>query len=162
MKSPATLSALFLVGIANAQSTPAVGQDSHGKVNMAEKIFDPKRDTAKDISEAIKLATKKNKHILLDVGGNWCIWCHRLDNTFETDKEVAHLLKNYVVVKVNFSSDNPNKAALATYPPITTGYPHLFVLDKAGKVIQDQDSGLLESGDHHDPAKIISFLKKWS
>jgi thioredoxin-related protein len=129
---------------------------------MSEKIFDPKRDTAKDIAEGIKLATKQNKHILLDVGGNWCSWCHKLDHLFKTDKTVAGLLKQYVVVQVNFSPDNENTAVLANYPKITTGYPHLFVLDKTGKVIQDQDTGKLESGDHHDPAKVIEFLKKFA
>ena len=33
--------------------------------------FDPKRDATKDIAGAIKIATKQNKRILLDVGGNW-------------------------------------------------------------------------------------------
>ena len=33
--------------------------------------FDPKRDAAKDIANAVKAATKQNKRILLDVGGNW-------------------------------------------------------------------------------------------
>ncbi len=156
---------LSLVSFACAQdgvkeAPPARGTGTQ-KVDMNEKIFDPKRDTAKDIADAVTKAGKENKHILLDVGGNWCIWCHRLDMLFKSDKDVASLLKKYVVVKVNFSPDNENKAVLANYPAITTGYPHLFVLDKTGKVIQDQDTGLLESGDHHDPAKVIEFLKKW-
>ena len=158
------LSAFFIVGHANAQEAPAVavGPGSHGKVKMSEKIFDPKRDAAKDIADAIKLATKQNKHILVDVGGNWCSWCHKLDTLFKTDKDVAALLKNYVVVKVDFGDEkNENKAVLSNYPPITTGYPHLFVLDKTGKLIRDQDTGKLESGDHHDPAKVIEFLTKW-
>lgn len=33
--------------------------------------FDPKRDAAKDIAKAVVAATKQNKRILLDVGGNW-------------------------------------------------------------------------------------------
>ena len=163
MKSLATLSALLVAGLANAQGgqNETSTKTTHPAVNMSEKIFDDKRDSAKDIASAIKLATKQNKHILLDVGGNWCIWCHRLDTTFTTDKEVASLLKQYVVVKVNWSKENENKAVLANYPKIVTGFPHLFVLDKTGKLIQDQDSGLLETGDHHDPEKIMTFLKKW-
>ena len=163
MKSFALLSALFIVGSAFGQgSVASTGQTSHSAVDMSEKIFDPTKDTAKDIADAVKLAGKTNKHILLDVGGNWCIWCHRLDATFKSNTEVASLLKQYIVVQVNFSKENENTAVLSKLPKITTGYPHLFVLDKTGKVIQDQDSGLLETGDHHDPAKVITFLKKWA
>ena len=165
MKSLAILSAILVVGLAHAQGSVAAAtaaQGTHNGVNMAEKIFDPARDSAKDVADAIKLATKQNKHILLDVGGNWCIWCHRLDTTFKTNKDVAELLKKFVVVKIDFSPPaHDNQALLANYPKITTGYPHLFVLDKTGKVIQDQDTGQLETGDHHDPAKVIAFLTKW-
>lgn len=124
--------------------------------------FDPKRDAAKDISNAITLAKKENKRIMLDVGGEWCGWCHKLDKLFMTDAEIGkELKKGYIVVKVNFSQENENKEVLSKYPKIV-GYPHLFVLDKTGKLIHSQDTGLLETGDHHDPAKVMTFLKKWA
>lgn len=155
----AVVSALSIAqgGVAAAQG----GGVTQTKINMSEKIFDPKRDSAKDIADAIKLAKKEKKNILLDVGGNWCSWCHKLDDLFKTDAKVGALLKNYIVVKVNFSQDNENKAVLANYPKIT-GYPHLFVLDRNGKLKHSQDTGLLETGDHHDPAKVIEFLTKFS
>ena len=155
---------LFTVFVVAAAFGAAYGQGSTSTAaapaRKSENIFDPTRDTAKDIADAIKTATKQNKHILLDVGGNWCSWCHKLDTLFKTDAEVGKLLEKYVVVKVNFSPENQNKAVLAKYPKID-GYPHIFVLDKKGKLIQSQDTGKLESGDHHDPAKVIEFLKKW-
>lgn len=125
-------------------------------------MFDPKRDAAKDIEAAIKTAQKLNKRVILDVGGEWCIWCKKLDQFFIDNKDCAEVLKkNYVVVKVNFSQDNENKDVLAKYPKIS-GYPHLFVLDKTGKLLHSQDTGLLETGDHHDHDKVMAFLKKWS
>lgn len=140
------------------------GQVNSGppKVDMTKKIFDPTRDTAKDIADAIKQATKEKKRILLDVGGNWCIWCRRLDLLMETDKQIRDALKQkFVVVKVNFSPENKNESILSKYPAVT-GYPHLFVLEKDGKLLHSQDTGLLETGDHHDPAKVMEFLNKWS
>ena len=91
--------------------------------------FDPKRDPAKDLAEAVKVAKKQNKRILLDVGGEWCGWCHKLDKFFATNLEAAKILKEkYFVVKVNFSPENENVAFLSKYPKIS-GYPHLFVLE---------------------------------
>ena len=59
------------------------------------------------------------------------------------------------------SPENENKVVLSKYPKVKA-YPHLFVLDKSGKLIHSQDTGELETGDHHDPAKVIPFLKKWA
>lgn len=124
--------------------------------------FDPARDAAKDIADAVKIAQKKNKRILLDVGGEWCGWCHKLDKFFLENTDAAKILKErYIVVKINFSQENKNEAVLSKYPKIV-GYPHLFVLDKNGKLLHSQDTGLLETGDHHDPAKVIPFLQKWA
>lgn len=141
---------LGLVGVALAQPKPT------------RETFDPKRDAAKDIAAAIKTAQKTNKRIILDVGGEWCIWCKRLDQFFLDNRDCADLLKkNFVVVKVNFSKENENREVLSKYPKIS-GYPHLFALDKDGKLLHSQDTGLLEEGDHHDRAKVMEFLKKWS
>ena len=154
MKTPLTiLIALFAIAFTVIPST-ALCQE--------REKFDPKRDTAKDIANAVTLAKKQNKRILLDVGGEWCPWCHKLDKFFLDDKECAKILKDkFVVVKVNFSQENENKAVLSKYPEIP-GYPHLFVLDKTGKLLHSQGTGDLETGDHHDHDKVLTFLKKWS
>ena len=132
-----------------------------GSTQEREK-FDPKRDSAKDIDSAIVKARKENKRIILDVGGEWCPWCKKLDQFFIDNKDCADILrKKFVVVKVNFSQENKNERVLSRYPKIN-GYPHLFVLDKDGKLLHSQDTGLLETGDHHDHDKVIEFLKKWS
>ena len=124
--------------------------------------FDPKRDAAKDVANAIKQAKKQNKRVLIDVGGEWCIWCHKLEDFFQTNNDIRQFRdKNYVFVKVNFSEENKNEVVLSKYPTIP-GYPHLFVLDKEGKLLQSQDTGLLETGDHHDRDKVLEFLKKWA
>ncbi|MEZ0325532.1 MAG: thioredoxin family protein [Fimbriimonas sp.] len=152
------LIALCLFGsalVARAQVSAEASEKAHAK-------FDPKRDAAKDIADAVVLAKKQNKRIILDVGGEWCGWCKKLDKFFETDMESAEILKKkFIVVKVNYSQENENKTVLSKYPEIK-GYPHLFVLDKNGKLLHSQDTGLLETGDHHDHDKVLAFLTKWS
>jgi len=124
--------------------------------------FDPNRNAAEDIKNAIIEATKSNRRIILDVGGNWCIWCKRLDTLFMRNKDLAEFMhKNYVVVKINFSQENENEKVLSQYPKIK-GYPHLFVLEKDGKLLHSQDTGELESGKGHSREKVFEFLKKWA
>ncbi len=124
--------------------------------------FDPARDPEKDLLDAVKEAKRTNKRILLDIGGDWCIWCHYLDKFFEENKDVSEFMhKNYVVVKVNYSKENENKEFFAKFPEVD-GYPHFFVLDKNGKLLHSQSTGELEKGRGHDREKVFSFLKKWA
>jgi thioredoxin-related protein len=132
------------------------------KEYMPVTKFDPARDAAKDIEDAIAEAKKSNRRILLDVGGEWCIWCHRLDDFIESNYEIKNYLhKNYVVVKVNFSKENKNEEVLSKYPEIP-GYPHFFVLEKIGKLLHSQDTGDLEYEKSYSAEKMMAFLKKWA
>jgi thioredoxin-related protein len=122
--------------------------------------FDPNRDAAKDLELAIAEAQISNRNILLDVGGEWCIWCHKLDQFFEDNPDVNEFLhKNYVVLKINYSPENKNEAFLSQYPEIP-GYPHFFVLDQNGKFLHSQGTGDLEEGGGHDKKKVFQFLKR--
>lgn len=124
--------------------------------------YDPARDAAKDIDAAVLEAARSGRRVLLEVGGEWCIWCHRLDAFWEEYPDIAELLDaNYVMVKVNFSPDNENKEVLSRYPEIP-GYPHFFVLDADGSLLHSQDTGKLETGDRHDPEKVLAFLEEWA
>jgi thiol:disulfide interchange protein len=151
-----TLALVVVAPHAAAQVAPAAEKKQ-------ERVkFDPKRDGAKDVQAAVAKATKENKRILLDVGGEWCIWCKRMDEFFIAQKDIGAMLKkNFIVVKVNFSPENENKELLSKYPKIT-GYPHMFVLEKDGSFLHSQDTALLEEGSGYSREKMIAFLAKWT
>jgi thiol:disulfide interchange protein len=124
--------------------------------------FDPARDPAQDVAAAVATAKAQGKRVLVDVGGEWCSWCHILDRFVEANADVQALRdRSYVWVKVNWSNENKNEAFLARWPSIK-GYPHLFVLDADGKLVHSQDTGQLESGKSYDRAKMIAFLTQWA
>lgn len=123
--------------------------------------FDPLRDPFNDLQIAVDNATKTNKRIILDVGGEWCIWCHRIDAFMRDTEEVKSLIEeNFIIVKVNYSKENKNEKFLSQYPAIE-GYPHFFVLDSDGKLLHSQSTGDLEKDKDYDKEKFIFFLKQW-
>jgi thiol:disulfide interchange protein len=126
------------------------------------KIFDPDRDAAKDIEAAIAEAARTGKRVLVEVGGNWCVWCHEMERYFEEHTDLRALRdRNYVTVKVNWSPENKNEAVLSKYSAIP-GYPHLFVLDNSGRLLHSQDTGKLEDGKKsYDLKKFTAFLTQW-
>ena len=122
--------------------------------------FDPARDAAADVAAAVSLAKAQGKRVLVDVGGEWCIWCHILDRLIATDQEVRRLRDdNYIWVKVNFSPANKNEWLLSRWPKVK-GYPHLFVLDEQGNLVHSQPSGELEKGKDYDRYKVLQFLRQ--
>lgn len=123
--------------------------------------FDPNRNPDNDLKSAIAFAKLNNKNIILDVGGEWCIWCHRIDDFMKRTEEVKSLLDKYfVIVKVNYSKENKNENFLSKYPVIE-GYPHFFILDSKGKLLHSQNTGELEEDKDYDKEKFVAFLNKW-
>ncbi len=156
------VAAILPAGGYAGERVPESGPADSGKVAEFPQKFDPRRDAAQDIRNAIAAAKGSHRRILLDVGGEWCIWCRRLDTLFASHPDIDEFLhRNFVVVKLNWSPENRNVEVLSKYPKIP-GYPHFFVLDSDGKLLRSQDTGALESGNHHDPGKVLAFLKRWA
>lgn len=142
------LAAFALVPLASAQALP--------------DRFDPKRDPEKDLAAALAQARAEGKRVIVDVGGEWCVWCHILDRFFASNADLDALRSSrYVWLKVNFSKENENRAFLARWPKVA-GYPHLFVLDADGKLLHSQDTGALERGRSYDAEKVRAFLERWA
>ena len=137
-----------------------LGLTAYTQVN----IYNPNADAKAEIANAISKAKQENKHIFIQIGGNWCPWCVKLNNFLDTDSTLSEILsKNYVVVKVNYSKENKNIDVLENLDkPQRFGFPVLVILDSNGKRIHTQDTGLLESGEGYDRKKVMNFLKNWT
>lgn len=123
--------------------------------------YDPSRDPAADLQTAIGVAQKEHKRILLEIGGEWCVWCHIMDKFYEDHPALLKLRKDhYVLIKVNYSEENQNAAFLGQYPEIA-GYPHVFVLESDGSLLHSQNTGELEEGKSYNLEKFTSFLATW-
>lgn len=127
-------------------------------------LYDPAADAAAELREARVRATAEHKHVLVQVGGNWCSWCRKLDKLIAGNDTLRALVDdNYVLVRVNYSKENRNREVLAALDfPQRFGFPVLVVLDAAARRLHTQDSGLLEGGGAHDPDKVRGFLMQWT
>ena len=82
--------------------------------NHSQGPYDPSRDPFKDFELAQKQATEDDKLILIQIGGNWCSWCIRLERFFDKSPKIKELRDDtFVVMKVNVSSENYNEDFLA-------------------------------------------------
>lgn len=85
-----------------------------------------------------------------------------MSGLLNTNAEIARIIKeHYVVVLIDVDKGHNEDVVKRYGDPTRFGLPVLVVLDSDGKHLTTQDTGKLEQGDHHDPAKVIAFLEKW-
>lgn len=151
----------FVIVIALSINT-LVGQSTQTPKNT--KLYDPGSDAKAEIAKAIKKAKAENKHLLLQIGGNWCGWCIAFDKKLKSNDTLRIAVeKNYLVYHVNFSKENKNLEVLASLGyPQRFGFPVFVVIDGEGKRIHTQNSVYLEEGKGHSTKKILTFLNNWS
>ena len=157
-------------------ATVAVEQDSAAiaeakkKAAAEEKAKLPKPYNAAEnaearIAELVKQAKAENKNIILQAGGNWCIWCLRFNDFVQTTPELKEIVDaNYLYYHLNYSPENKNEKVFAKYdnPGEKFGYPVFVVLDHNGKMIHTQDSAVLEEGKGYSTQKVKEFFLKWT
>lgn len=135
--------------------------------NATETSFDPNiyslsSDPAQDLQKTIIVARKENKRILLEIGGDWCIWCRIMDDFYKTHNDLLKLREDkYVLLKVNYSSENKNQTFLSQYPSIP-GFPHIFILESDGSFLHSQNTSDLEEGQSYNLGKFTAFLQSWA
>lgn len=98
----------------------------------------------RNLDQAIELAQKANKHILVNfTGSDWCSWCHRLrDEVFEQPEFSEFAAEELVLVRFDFpksfslpaGEDSYNKKMLSKYG--VKGFPSIFLLDDQGKTVK--------------------------
>lgn len=123
--------------------------------------YDEQQDIAADLAATIARATAENKRILLQIGGEWCGWCHRISDYMESNERVRQLVdEHFVVMKVTYPSDNA-ESFLSQYPDVNA-YPHFFVLESDGTFLHAQGTGELEHESSYDEEVFCQFLNDWT
>jgi hypothetical protein len=129
---------------------------------MSRPLFDPARDPFADMRAAFEQANREHKNILVDVGGDWCIWCHRLEQ-FILDHPPLRALRDehYITVKVYIGEDDTNVDFLQRLPPFES-VPHLFVYNSQGYLLCSQPTDPFEVGESYSYEQVETFLKRWA
>ena len=128
------------------------------------KLYNPEADAASAISQGVALAKGENKHLFIQIGGNWCPWCLKFHKFCASDSQIDSLMsKNFIVIKVNYSKENRNLETLKKLEfPQRFGFPVFVILDANGKRIHTQNSSYLEEGESYSKKRVLDFLKQWS
>jgi len=126
------------------------------------QVYDDQRDPFKDAAAALALAKETNRQVLIEIGGNWCSWCHKMDSFLAKNPDIYQALHSqYVLLKINVSDSNENNDFMESLPPVL-GYPHMYVSTAQGKMILSKDTAELLNDNNYSREQWLSFLSKWS
>lgn len=137
-----------------------------------KKVYNEDINPIEQIDQAIVKAKAEGKHVVCQVGGNWCIWCLRFTDFITKDTSISQFIdENFVYIHVNYNpkkSEGEAKAqqAAALMKRLNNcgrfGFPVFVILDHEGNVIHIQDSSFLEEGEGYDKEKVMRFFKNWT
>lgn len=129
------------------------------------KLYNPNANVVNEFAAALMKANMEKKHVLMQIGGNWCKWCLRFNKFCNGNREIDSLLKaDFVVMHVNHSKENKNLPFLETLGyPQRFGFPVFIITNANGERLHTQSSWFLEDGkEGYDAEKTIAFLKDWN
>ena len=126
------------------------------------RIYDPARDAFQDGHAAIKLAKETRRRILIEVGGDWCKWCHILDEFLNSNPEIkAELHQKFVMLKINVSDENSNEKFLRAFPK-PLGYPHMYVTENNGNIVLSKDTADFLVNGKYSRQRFLDFFQRWA
>lgn len=153
------LSLLILTILIISSTVLAQSTDTQKK-----KLYDPSADAKAEIAAAVKKAEIEGKHVLLQIGGNWCGWCILFDKKVNSNDTLRLALEeNFIVYHLNYSKENKNVDVMSSLEfPQRFGFPVFVILDGKGNRLHTQNSAYLEQGKGHNTDKVLAFFKHWS
>lgn len=135
-------------------------------LNMsANAQYNPTANPFEQVRDVVAKTNVSQKHILVSIGGDWCIWCKRFNKVMEENDTLAQFTaQHYEKIFISYTKENKNLDFLSQYGnPHRMGFPVFLILDEHGKLLHIQNSAYLEDGKSgHDPKKIYSFLNDWT
>jgi thiol:disulfide interchange protein len=177
MRSPLPLICLAIAAFlipppAFGQDAAPTGTDQDARSSQPARkkrqpIYDETADAGDQIAAALAGAKQENRRVLIQWGGNWCIWCYRLHELFAANADIKRkLLYEYDIVLIDIGRWNKHMDVAARYGADLrrAGVPYLTILDADGRVLANQDTGELAATNPgpagHDPAKVMALLEK--
>jgi len=137
-----------------------------------KKIYDESIDPMEQIDKAVAKAKAQGKHVVCQVGGNWCRWCLMFADYITKDAEISSMIDdNFIYIHVNYNPRERADEAKAQKNakllkrlknPGRFGYPVFVILDAEGKVIHIQDSSFLEQDNSYNKEKVMRFFRNWT
>ncbi len=97
-----------------------------------------------DEAQALALAAREGRPVILDFWAEWCVACKELDRTAWSDPRVAEALSRFVTVKIDATDETPENAALFRKYDVV-GMPTVLFIDRRGREVPVRVTGAISA-----------------
>ena len=165
------LRVLFLIGVIGGGQFPVGAEQSRVTEypEVGPDVFDWSANGDEQLKAALAEAKASGRRVVLMLGANWCVWCHRLDVILRRDPELqARWERDYVLVRVDVnwkSFTKRNAEILARYRRAPQrGIPVITLLNDKGSVLANPDISRWETTEpkDYDVRKLREFFAEWA
>ena len=101
------------------------------------------------------------KKVLVEFGGDWCIWSRRMAAVLSTPV-FAKLIKDRFIYLEWYVGDPPWDHAEGVRLPRMEGVPFFALIDSGGRIIRTQDTDSFTLFWFYRKSKIMAFLTDWA
>ncbi len=125
--------------------------------------YDESADADRQVAQARARAAAEGKHLLIDLGGNWCPDCRVLAGVLELPEIKAFVRRHYVVVTVDIGRFDKNAQIARTFGVTSLkGVPAVLIVDpKTNKLVNDGHLFALADARHMTPQALADWLAQW-
>lgn len=125
-------------------------------------IFDENLDFNEILDDALAKSKVTKKRILIEFGGDWCIWSHRMNRIVESRKFKSFIDDNFIFLRCTINAYGENSYPSDKDLPDIRSIPHFILLDENGNVIGSQDTPGFEFLWFYKKWALYNFFKEWS
>ncbi len=158
----------FILGLTLAAVPPPAVAETPEYPAKGMNVFDPQANGMADVDAALKQAANDRKRVIVMFGANWCGWCHRLNDAFESDPVlIGHFNRDFVLVKVDVnakSGQQRNRDVVERFDkPTRVGLPALLVLEPTGAMValQKASEWKMPDGKAYQRSKVLASFESW-
>lgn len=127
-------------------------------------LYKPEENASAELEKAVMQAKASGKHVFVQIGGNWCVWCARFYEYVKNDAQLDSAVHaGYITYHLNYSKENINKEIMAKLGyPQRFGFPVFVILDGNGNRLHTQNSAYLEIDKSYNKEKVMEFFNNWN
>ena len=153
-------------GLIAAANTFVVVSNNNIQTTQSPQTAIEQNDGHKLVADALVVAQRDRKRVLLQFTTRYCTWCHILKKLLETDQSLKEELdKDYQYVLIDITGGNNTDVDAQYGDNPTMELPLIVVLDSDGKRLARFGHGIVEGDPKHyhiNPKTMLDFLSEWT
>lgn len=158
----ASLIVIPLASVVHAQTPNSQSDGILEPITVKTDLYPGNVDSKEEIDNALRIATKEKKRVLIVFGANWCYDCHVLDHALHEGDAGKVMKEHFVLVHVDIGEADKNLDLTRQYQvPLEKGVPAIAILEHDGKLLYSSGSGEFESARTMLKKELIQFLLRW-